>query len=258
MQPWIPKYRVVLETGPSGPRPHDLVSICVTAFNYERYLGACLDSLRAQTHAALDLIVVDDRSEGDRTLAAGERWMKKHADRFHRCLLVSHLRNQGPSAARNTAFSLALGSHVFVIDADNVAYPRAIARLHQAAVSGSFDATYPQLEHFGDEHKLGVADIWDGDALYESNYIDVMALVAKSAWERIGGYSHIEEGWEDYDFWLKCLKHDLDIGFVPEILCRYRVHGKSRTSTDAWAAHEKLKRIIAMRHPRVGRPSAAS
>lgn len=250
MQPWAPKHQLVFETAPSGPRPRDLVSICVTAFNYERYLAACLDSLRGQTHEALELIVVDDRSESDRTLASAERWMRKHAGRFHRCCLITHPRNQGPAAARNTGFAQALGDFVFVIDADNTAYPRAIARLYDAAVSGEFDATYPQLEFFGDERKLGYADVWDADAMMESNYVDVMALVSKSAWERVGGYSHIEEGWEDYDFWLKCLREDVSVGYVPEILCRYRVHGTSRTAIDARVAHDALRRIIAMRHPR--------
>lgn len=255
LKPWSPSHRVVFETNPTSAPPNDLVTICVTAYNYERYLCDCLESLRSQTHQALELIVVDDRSEVDHTVALAEKWMQKHAARFHRCVLVTHLRNQGPSAARNTAFSLALGKYVFVIDADNEAYPRAIARLFEAAVGGGFDATYPQLEYFGDVRKLGVADIWDEEALYESNYVDVMALISLNLWQTVGGYSHIEEGWEDYDFWLKCCRMKAEIGYVPEILCRYRVHGRSRTTNDAHASHEKLKRIFAMLHPQPRCPS---
>ncbi len=36
---------------------------------------------------------------------------------------------------------------------------------------------------------------------------------------------------------------------MPEILCRYRVHGRSRTATEAYIAHEQLKLIMAFRHP---------
>jgi GT2 family glycosyltransferase len=76
-----------------------------------------------------------------------------------------------------------------------------------------------------------------------------MGIIRKSAWEAVGGYSHIDEGWEDYDFWLKFVDAGLTPGYVPEILCRYRVHGRSRTATEAYIAHEQLKLIMAFRHP---------
>jgi len=85
--------------------------------------------------------------------------------------------------------------------------------------------------------------------MYQSNYVDVTGIVLRSAWERVGGYSHIDQGWEDYDFWLKFIDADLSAAYVPEILCRYRTHGKSRTTTEAHAAHEQLKVIMALRHP---------
>ena len=84
--------------------------------------------------------------------------------------------------------------------------------------------------------------------MLKNNYVDVMALVKKSAWQQVDGYSHIERGWEDYDFWLKFVDAGLTPGYVPEILCRYRVHEKSRTATDAFHAHEDLKVAMAFRH----------
>ena len=164
-------------------------------------------------------------------------------------MLLRHQRNQGPSGARHTAFREALGRSVFVIDADNEIYPRAIARLHAALWDGDFDAAYSQLEIFGDRRAVGRGDIWDPVELARDNYVDVMALIRRDAWERVDGYTHIEEGWEDYDFWLKFADAKMEVGYVPEILCRYRVHGKSRTAIEAHAAHEQLKLIMAFRHP---------
>ena len=43
-----------------------LISVIVTAYNIERYLPRCLDSLIAQTYQRLEIIVVDDGST-DRT-----------------------------------------------------------------------------------------------------------------------------------------------------------------------------------------------
>lgn len=249
VQPWSLQAVTVFEARKKTKPPADLVSVCVTVFNYAQYLEDCLDSIAAQTHKNLDLIIVDDKSDKDGSLAVATAWAKQNSNRFYSVAVLTHARNQGPATARNSAFLNALGEYVFIIDADNEIYPRAIGRLYAAIKSSGFDATYTQLEYYGDEKKIGSADIWDPAVIAQENYVDVMALIKKSAWEQVKGFSHIEEGWEDYDFWLKFIDAGLTPGYVPEILCRYRVHGKSRTRTDAHAAHEQLRAIMAYRHP---------
>jgi len=248
-KPWTPRAELVFEAVQNTKPPADLISVCVTVFNYEEFLPDCLGSIAAQTYKNLELIIVDDKSARDNSLAAAIAWAEQNTARFHRVCVLTHPRNQGPAAARNSAFLRATGEAVFIIDADNEVYPRCIARLAAAMQDGDFDATYTQLEHFGDERKIGSADLWDPMVMAYENYVDVMGLIKKSAWEQVNGFSHIEEGWEDYDFWLKFIDAGLVPGYVPEILCRYRVHGKSRTRTDAHAAHEKLRVIMAYRHP---------
>jgi glycosyltransferase involved in cell wall biosynthesis len=248
-KPWSPAVSVAFSYQKPTRQPKDLVSICVTNFNYSNFLPDCLNSLVSQTHKNLDLVIVDDKSPADVSVAVATAWLEANAARFYRATLLVHVRNQGPSEARNTAFRNALGDCVFVIDADNEAYPRAIARLYAAIIGGPFDAAYSQLEIFGDRKAIGSADIWDPGEVRDNNYVDVMGIVRKSAWEAVGGYSHIDEGWEDYDFWLKFVDAGLTPGYVPEILCRYRVHGRSRTATEAFIAHEQLKLIMAFRHP---------
>lgn len=246
---WVSRTTIVRAYQAERPVPPDLVSICLTNFNYARFLVNCLDSLAAQTHPNLDLVIIDDCSTQDDSVAVADRWLAENERRFYRVTLLVQQRNQGPSGARNTAFRHALGTSVFVIDADNDVYPHAIARLHAALSDGKFDAVYSQLEIFGDRKGIGRADIWDPIELARENYVDVMALIRHDAWARVDGYTHIEEGWEDYDFWLKFADEKLEVGYLPEILCRYRVHGKSRTAIEAHAAHEQLKLIMAFRHP---------
>ena len=269
--PWAPRYKVLfnsasgsqdtpylmssngsfkpLQPGSSSPKPVDLVSVCVPVFNYARFLTECLDSVYHQTYSPLELIIVDDHSESDQSANVAVEWAEKHKSRFFRVVVLSHLRNQGPAETRNTAVRNSLGGWIFPIDADNAIYPRAIERLLSAAVLGFFDGAYAQIEEFGERQDIGDADFWSPAELKKENYIDMMALINVAVWEKVDGFSHIEQGWEDYDFWLKCVDADLRFCFIPQILLRYRVHNESRTATEASLALDTLKAVMASRHP---------
>jgi glycosyltransferase involved in cell wall biosynthesis len=223
---------VLFDVG-GAAREGPLVSVVVTLFNYARFIDECLGSVAAQTHRRLELIVVDDAST-DSSAEAAQAWLAAHAARFERTLLIRHRENQGLSQARNTAFEAARADPVFVLDADNAIYPRAIARLLEAMEDTGAGVAYSQLEWFGAVARLGYADVWDRELFKPANYVDAMALVSKAAWAKAGGYAHLDIGWEDFELWCRFVEEGIEGVFVPEILCRYRLHGGSmlRTETD--------------------------
>jgi glycosyltransferase involved in cell wall biosynthesis len=229
--------------------PGDLVTVAVSLYNYAQFLPECLDSVLAQRHAAIELVVVDDVSTADDSLAVAGAWLQEHAQRFSRVLLLRHKRNQGLARARNTAFDHARASHVFVMDADNMIYPRAIGRLRQAIETSRAAAAYTQMELFGTKSAVGLADIWRPKWLRHGNYIDAMALISHSAWRDVGGYTHIEGGWEDYDLWCKFIEQGYVAAFVPEMLCRYRVHRSSMLRTETANSYDAVFVEMTMRHP---------
>lgn len=240
---------VVFEQVREPKPPPDLVTVAVSLFNYARFLPDCLDSVLAQRHRPLELVMVDDVSTKDDTVAVARDWLQAHGERFARVCLLSHRRNQGLAQARNTAFAHARGSHVFVLDADNEIYPRAIGRLHQAITTSGAAAAYTQQEIFGNHHKMGLADIWHPEWLRSGNYIDAMALVSHAAWRDVGGYTHMEGGWEDYDFWCKFIEQGYAAAFVPEMLCRYRIHGTSMIRTETARSYGSIFIEMTLRHP---------
>lgn len=248
-KPWDPKPNCLFNHRKKTAIPPDLISICVTHYNYSAYILECLTSLATQTHKALDLIIIDDSSTDPEAEPLILSWLEQNKQRFYRSTFLTNTYNQGPSFSRNIVFEQALSESVFIIDADNSIYPEALEKLYGAMHRGNFPAAYCQLEEFGDRTGIGRADIWDPDLMKKSNYVDVMALIRKDVWQQVGGFSHIEEGWEDYDFWLKFIDHNLEPGYLPEILCRYRVHEKSRTAREALRAHHQLELIMAFRHP---------
>ena len=224
------------------------MTVAVSLFNYAPVIGACLDSVAAQTHAQLELVVVDDCST-DGSAQAAKRWLDANAGRFARARLVQPKLNIGLSRARNVAFEAAAAPFVFVLDADNLMTPRAIERLRPALLSSDAGCAYSQLVFFEAGEGIGAADVWSPEHFKTDNYIDAMSLVRKSAWRAVGGYSQLEYGWEDYDFWCKFVEAGIDGVFVPELLCRYRVHHDSMLRTDTAQQRQRLVRMMMTRHP---------
>lgn len=237
--------QILVEWGDAAPCA---VTVAVSLYNYADYIAACLDSVAAQSFSDLELVVVDDCSAKNDSARRARKWMEVNRARFRRGKLIQHTSNLGLAEARNTAFAAASAEFVFVLDADNTIYPRCIEKLHRAIPPGA-DAAYSQLEMFGDVSETGWADYWSKDMLARGPYIDAMALVARPAWQRVGGYTHLDGGWEDYDFWCKLAEQGGQACYVPEMLGRYRVHQSSMLRTDSIKSYDRLYNLISLRHP---------
>ncbi|WP_330265538.1 glycosyltransferase [Streptomyces griseorubiginosus] len=91
----------------------------IPLYNTEKYIGACLASVLAQTHRELDVIVVDDGST-DGGAAIAERVADER-------VRVERIANGGVGAARNRGLALARGEAVAFLDADDLWYPEKLA-----------------------------------------------------------------------------------------------------------------------------------
>lgn len=242
------KYSIKFEKLSRSPND-DTITVAVSLYNYERQLADCLESIKRQTYSNLSLIIVDDCSNKDNSLSRAVSWAKRNSERFVRTTVVRHEFNQGLAQARNTAFAVSDSRALFIIDADNMIYPRAVEVLAPWVMNEGYGAAYTQLEFFGDVSGIGHADYWARDFFLKNNYVDAMALISRTAWQTVRGYTHMEGGWEDYDFWCKFVDNGIDSIFIPQILCRYRVHGASMLRTDTVANQTDLIVEMRMRHP---------
>ena len=88
-------------------------SIIVPAYNVEKYLGRCLDSICNQSFTDIELIIIDDGStDGSREIY--ESYARKD-DR----ITVIQMDNLGPSAARNAGMDRASGEYIMFVDSDD-------------------------------------------------------------------------------------------------------------------------------------------
>ena len=90
------------------------ISVVVPAYNVEKYLERCLDSILEQSYSNLEVIVVDDGST-DGTGKIVQRYM----DADERIVSINHGENRGLFQARITGSELATGDYIAFVDSDD-------------------------------------------------------------------------------------------------------------------------------------------
>jgi glycosyltransferase involved in cell wall biosynthesis len=235
-----------LETG----RPTPLVSVIISLYNYENFIGNCLESVKAQSIGDLDLIIVDDCSK-DASLDVAHEWIKANRARLNRVLLLKQRQNKGLAQTRNIGFAQARTEYVFVLDADNEIYSYCLERLLAALSTCDASFAYCLHEKFGEEVGILNTSPWNPTALSAGNTIDAMVLMRKRCWEEVGGYSLNMPvmGWEDYDLWFKVARCGGWGVQVPEILARYRFHRHSMLNTVTNRNTDKLIDYLRQEYP---------
>ncbi len=227
------------------------VTVAIPLHNYAHYVIEALESVCAQTLPSLDLVVVDDASTDD-SLAVTLDWVRLHAERFNRVVVLRNRRNAGLGVTRNAGFDAAETPYVLPLDADNRLRPTCCAVCLDALRGSGAAFAYPSLQHFGDSTEVIGIEPFQPMRFVSGNYIDAMALVAKPAWAAVGGYDDIRpNGWDDYDLWCSFVERGLWGVHVPQILAEYRVHTGSmlRTMTDERANKLRLIGELERRHP---------
>ena len=104
-------------------KENKLVSIIIPAYNVEKYLETCLESIKIQTYKNLEVIVIDDGSTDNTGMVC-----KKFEDNDERFRII-HTKNGGVSKARNLGLSEANGDYIVFVDSDDYINYRCIERL---------------------------------------------------------------------------------------------------------------------------------
>jgi glycosyltransferase involved in cell wall biosynthesis len=232
------------------------VSVIIPAYNAAKFIRATIASVLAQTHADLEVIVVDDGSV-DETASLVEAIAQDDSRvRLHRQA------NAGVSAARNAALALASGAYIAPIDADDLWHPTKLEKQLAifaasppsvgfvycwfAVIDENDDVIFPRRIYYtptGHVYPQLVVGNIVGNAS--------SPLLRRSVASEVGGYdTGFREGCEDLDFYLAAAER-CEFGLAPEFLVGYR---RSRDSMSMnipkmTRAVDQLTRKIDRQHP---------
>lgn len=109
------------------------ISIIIPAYNSEKYIEKCIESVLSQTYHNLEVLLVDDGST-DKTLEL----MNLFASKDER-IKVIHKENNGQSEARNTGIDASTGEYLIFIDSDDYVENDMVEFLYNLAEENNAD-----------------------------------------------------------------------------------------------------------------------
>lgn len=186
------------------------VSIVTPAHDVAPFVADAIRSARAQSHADLELILVDDGSR-DGTARAAET----AAEDDPRIRLLRQ-ENAGVSAARNAGIAAATGEALLFLDADDWLAPDALGRLvaaltrdrHAVAACGPW-AAMAETAHPGDVPlRVKSGPFPAGDILSRLLIRNLLvngghALIRRAAFDAAGGFDPAIRYGEDWECWIR-------------------------------------------------------
>lgn len=123
----------------------DLISVIVLAYNTEKYITRCLNSILNQTYQNLEVIVIDDGST-DKTNSLIKRKMKKD----DRIILIEH-ENRGTYLSRLEGYKKANGKYLMYVDSDDYILKNMIEIMIQNLKEYHVDIVHCQYQVFRNE-----------------------------------------------------------------------------------------------------------
>jgi glycosyltransferase involved in cell wall biosynthesis len=214
------------------------VSVVIPVRNGERFLSEAIASVRRQSRAPLEIVVVDDGSTDGTAALAGTLG----AD-----VRLVRQAPAGVAVARNRGVAAARGDFVAFLDCDDV------------WTDGKLGAQVPiLLAHaeiqvaLGYTRRMWTPDGAPGDVRLTGPEMALhlgAALIRRSLFERVGGFDQAMAPSEDWDWFMRVRERGFLVVVHPEVTLHYRRHGGNMTN-DEPAGRAALIRMI---HRSIGR-----
>ena len=204
------------------------VSVVMPSFESAPYVQNAVNSILGQTERNIELIIVQDMGARDGT----EAILNEFDD--ERVRVVRNDTPLGLARSLNRGFALARSEYVARMDADDVSLPERLEkqvehldRQPKVAVVGS---AVRHVDERGRQIGMRQYPITPGLVMWKMHFDCAMchpaAMIRRSVFEEIGGYSPAAKNWEDYELWTRIMRHH-SMSNVPDVLLDYRIHGRA-------------------------------
>ncbi|MBL8697866.1 MAG: glycosyltransferase [Alphaproteobacteria bacterium] len=187
------------------------VSVIVPAYNARATILPTVTSALEQSHAPVEIIVVDDGSTDDTASIASSLPIP---------VRVIRKPNGGPASARNVGALAAIGEWLAFLDADDIFLPDKL----RTQLSLADDPRIAILHGHSTDSAMDLPDELDFEALWERNAIvNSSVLLRRHVFDELGGFDESPDliSVEDYNMWLRVAAAGWRIRSCQQRLVRY-------------------------------------
>jgi filamentous hemagglutinin family protein len=229
------------------------ISLVITVYNRERYLGAAIESVLAQTRGDLELVVWDDGST-DRSVEIAQNYARQDAR-----VRVVAAQHQGRGRALKDAIAQTTGTYLGLVDSDDILAPTALEET--AAILDTHPATglvytdylvmneHGAVKGYGSRCRLPYSPM----GLLRKFMTFHFRLMRRTVFDEVGGSDESFYVSEDYELCLR-LSEVTHVQRVSKPLYYYRVHRESITQQQK--AEQNRLALIAIKQARKRRQRA--
>lgn len=211
------------------------VTVVIPTFNCERFIQRTVESALRQTYRDFEIIVVDDGStDATETLLA----------QYEKALRYIRQKNQGASAARNTALAKATGEFIAYLDADDIWVPEKLAcQVEYLDAHPACGFVHSEVAVI-DEQDMELHARFNqetgrhipqgrclGDILQRSHIQTLTVLERRCAFDSAGNFDLRLPVAQDYLHWIQVVLQGYEIGYLPAPLGQYRWRAGSLMSS---------------------------
>lgn len=205
------------------------ISIITATYNSAETVEATLRSVTSQSYHDIEYIIIDGKSS-DNTLDIVHRYKDKITK------IVSE-KDSGIYDALNKGVALATGDVIGLLHSDDFYVDDQVISKVAAAFEKSVDSVYGDLQYVDRDNTDKIVRHWKS-----GNYRDGIFLAGwmpphptfflkRACYEKYGAFNLVLKSAADYELMLRMLhKHKISTAYIPEVLVKMRVGGKSNVS----------------------------
>lgn len=205
----------------------DYISIGISIYNAEQYLGYAISSVLAQTHKYWELILVDDGST-DRSLEIAKDFAKLD-DRIR---VISDGNNRKLPYRLNQIIDEAKYSYIARMDADDLIHPERLERQLKFLIENpNYDLVSTGLVSIDNNNKVygyrspSSLDV-DFNIVNSTYPINHATILVRKEWYQRNKYNVDFPRSQDYELWCRTSSNkDLAVAIIPDLLYYYREEG---------------------------------
>ena len=165
-----------------------LVSVLMTSYNREKYIGAAIESVLLSTYKNFELIICDDCSS-DKTVEKARNYLKDE-----RVKIYENQKNLGQFANRNKAASYAKGKYLKYVDSDDIIYQHSLKLM--VNIMESFPDCGLGFSHTIGNSKWLLPHKYSSKEIYTAHYFGggilfsgpIGTIIKREAFNIVGGF----------------------------------------------------------------------